>query len=163
VGLQTIWKPWSRVTWVQNYMVGAEQNNNAVDKRHLWDTVLTYTVNSKWSLTANYDYGMDRAAGARVRWQGVAAYARYAVNNWLALTPRFEWLDDPQGFTTGAVQTLREFTFTGEFNVHKSLLIRTEFRRDFSNNNVFERKDGSFGRSQTTATIGLIFLPGREN
>jgi hypothetical protein len=37
---------------------------------------------------ANYDYGMDRTAAGRVRWQGLALYARHAVNEWLDLSPR---------------------------------------------------------------------------
>ena len=50
-----------------------------------------------------------------------------------ALIPRVEWFDDPDGFMTGAGQTLKEGTITGEFKLANGFLSRVEYRRDVSN------------------------------
>jgi hypothetical protein len=111
---------------------------------------------------ANYDYGMDRILGERVRYQGIAGYARYQVSPWFAIAPRLEWFDDPQGFSTGLAQTLKEATITGEFKMKGGMLMRAEFRRDWSDKEFFEKRAGAFSRNQTTATLGVVYLLGQE-
>ncbi len=162
VGFQALVKPVSKLTIVQNYMVGREQPNNVKDVRHLWDTTATVTVTPSFSLMANYDYGMDRLLGERVRWQGIAGYARIQVTPVFAIAPRIEWFDDPQGFTTGLAQSLREATLTTEFKVRGGLLMRAEYRRDWSDKPFFEKREGLFSKDQTTALLGLVYVLGQE-
>ena len=111
---------------------------------------------------ANYDYGMDRVSGQRVRWQGIGTYARFSPLSWFKVTPRYEWYDDPQGFTTGRSQTVQEFTATAEFVAEQDLLIRTEWRKDWSDVNFFRKRGGRAGGTPTdkqdTLTLGLIFI-----
>jgi len=161
-GFQALVKPVSKLTIVQNYMVGREQLNDDNDTRHLWDTTLTVAVTPSFSLMANYDYGMDRLLGERVRWQGIAGYARIQVTPVFAIAPRFEWFDDPQGFTTALAQSLREATLTTEFKVRGGLLMRAEYRRDWSDKPFFEKREGLFSRNQTTALLGLVYVLGQE-
>ena len=78
-GAQVVLKG-SGLTYTQNYMVGREQT--ASDTRHLIDSTLIYDATEKVSLKANYDYGMDRVSGRRVRWQGIGAYARFSPSSW---------------------------------------------------------------------------------
>jgi hypothetical protein len=156
VGLQALLKPIDRLSIVQNVMSGAEQADDDADRRFLSDTTVTLNVTSALSLMANYDYGRDTVGGARVRWQGIATYARYQFTPNLAISPRYEWLDDDDAFMTGTAQHLREFTLTGEFKVGGALLTRVEYRRDMSNEAFFET-DAVPSKSQSTFTIGLVY------
>jgi hypothetical protein len=143
-------------------MVGAEQPDNDRDKRQMFDTVLTITANEKAVFLLNYDYGYDRLAGDRVRWQGFAGAARLQLSPWFAISPRLEWFGDAQGFSTGAAQNLKEATLTTEFKLRGGLLMRGEYRRDWSDTPFFEKRAGLLSKSQTTATLGIIYVLGQE-
>ena len=157
VGIQAVVKPNAKLTVVQNYMTGPEQPGNNDDRRHLFDTTVTCTVNPRLSLMANYDYGFDRIAGARVHWQGIAGYLRVQANRWLAFAPRFEWYDDHDGFTTGAAQTVKDFTITSEHRINNALLTRFEYRKDFSDTDFFIKPVDRLVRAQSTLSFGLVY------
>ena len=156
VGISATIKPTSKFTWINSYMAGPEQTGNKDDWRHLYDTTGTYTVNDKLTLMANYDYGADRVFGTRVRWQGIAAYAKIQANSWYAFSPRFEWYDDHDGFTTGLAQTVKDITLTSEHK-YKSLITRLEYRRDFSDKDFFFKAGDRIVRAQSTLSLGLIY------
>jgi len=156
VGAQIILKPVSQVTIVQNYMTGYEQADNSADLRHLLDSTVTITPTSMLSLMANYDYGKDSFGGLPVAWQGVAAYAKVQATPWFAVIPRVEVLDDPDGFTTGASQTLKEATLTAEFKAKGGLLTRVEYRRDVSDVASFSKPTGPV-TSQSSFAVGILY------
>jgi hypothetical protein len=157
-GAQVVLAPTSKLTITQNYMAGPEQADDTDDWRHLSDTSIVFHVAPSLSVMANYTYGRDRVEGARVRWQGIAAYARYRIRPWLALASRAEWYDDRDGFTTGVRQTLREITVTVEQKIAKGLLTRLEFRRDISNHRVFRNPSGPPASAQSTVTVGIVYV-----
>lgn len=157
VGILATVKPTAKLTVVGNYMAGPEQLGNNDDWRHLFDTTVTYAVNGRLSLMANYDYGFDRIAGARVHWQGIAGYFRVQANKWLAFAPRFEWYDDHDGFTTGAPQTVKDFTITSEHKINNGLLTRFEYRKDFSDKHFFIKPFDRLVRAQSTLSFGLVY------
>jgi hypothetical protein len=152
---QVILKPTSAFSVSETY-IGGPQLPNTHTWRHVADTVATYNLNSKVSLAGNYDYGTDKQSGAVVRWQGVAGYGRYQANNWFALAPRWEFYSDPQGFTSGAAQDLKEFTITSEFKHKDGVIARLEYRYDYSDI-PFYLKDNRFSTHQNTFTVGLIY------
>jgi hypothetical protein len=91
-------KPGHGFTFVQNYMAGNEAPSDAGhDARHVLDSTLILDANSNVSLMLNYDYGMDRVGSDRVKWQGVASYARLGIGPWYKFAPRFEYFKDMQG------------------------------------------------------------------
>ena len=157
VGVQLQLKPTARFSLVQNYMAGPEQPDDNTDWRHLADTIATYTLTPKVSLMGNYDYGSDTYAGVPVHWQGVAGYLKFQPRKWLALSPRFEIYDDPQGYTTGTAQTLREVTGTVELKATDTFLWRIEYRSDFSNESVFKTSDGELRKTQTSIAFGVLY------
>jgi hypothetical protein len=161
LGLQATLKPHPKLTLVHNFMGGPEQKDDTADKRYLWDTTLTFNATSTLSLMINHDYGKDRVAGLPVRWQGVAAYARWQALPAWALSPRVEWYDDRDGFTTGTPQTVKEITITSEQKIDGGLLTRVEFRRDFSDQPFF-KKDGGAVKAQSTVTVGLVYAFGSK-
>jgi putative OmpL-like beta-barrel porin-2 len=156
-GLSATVKPNAKLTLVQNLIGGPEQKDDSHDKRFLTDTVLTVNATEKVSLMANYDYGKDTVLGTGVSWQGVALYARVQANSWWALTPRFEWFDDADGFATGSAQKVKEFTITTEQKLGGKLLTRVEYRRDFSDQPFFT-KSGLPKKSQDNITVGLVYI-----
>ncbi len=161
-GLSATFKPSAKLSLVQNLIGGPEQKDDAHDKRFLTDTVLTVTATDKLSLMANYDYGKDKVLGSDVKWQGVALYARLQPTPSWALTPRFEWFDDADGFATGLAQKVKEITVTSEQKLGGKLLTRIEYRRDFSDQPFFTGKDGLPKKSQDNFTIGLIYAFSRS-
>ena len=155
-GAQVIVKPSPSLSLVQNYMAGPEQPGNSVDWRQLWDTTATYVVNPRLSVMANYDYGTDTVAGARVHWQGVAGYAKVQATSWLAFSPRFEIFDDASGFSTGVVQKLKEGTATLELKATDTLLWRIEYRSEVSDTAVFKTPDG-LKTTQNSIAFGVLY------
>jgi putative OmpL-like beta-barrel porin-2 len=157
LGAQIAVKPIPALSIVQNYMAGPEQTSNNDDWRQLSDTIATWTVTPAFSVMANYDYGKDTAAGVPVHWQGIAGYAKLQARKWLAVSPRFEWYDDPSGFTTGAPQTLKEVTGTFELKPSDALVWRIEYRHDFSDSPVFETGSGAFKKTQSSIGFGVLY------
>jgi hypothetical protein len=134
-------------------MLGPEQEGTNDDARFLADTVATFAPSAKLSLMANFDYGKQ----GDVKWLGIAGYARYQIDDRWAVAPRFEWLDDGDGFMTGGSQKLMDFTLTLEGKVAGGLLARFELRRDFSDVEVFTKDDGTTTKGQTGVTLGLVY------
>jgi hypothetical protein len=155
--VQGIFKPTSKITFTQNYTGGPEQNKNNDDNRHLFDGILLYNINDKISFATNYFYAFDRINKARVHAKGIVGYLRITPKEGFSFSPRFEVLDDNDGFQSGTVQTLKSLTLTGERVLKGGLITRLEYRRDFSNANTFNKSTGRFVNAQTTLTMGVIY------
>ncbi len=156
VGGQLMIKPTSSVMLLTNYTGGPEQNNDNSDWRHLSDSIVTFTVN-KVTLAGNYDYAKDTVAGSKVTWQGVAGYLRYQANDRFALTPRVEYFDDHDGFSTGATQKVKEATITAEVKSKDGVMMRLEYRRDMSDTPFFLKNAAQQIKNQDTLTVGIVY------
>ena len=152
---QVIVKPTSALAVTETY-IGGPQVPNTTEWRHVSDTVATYNITPKISLAGNYDYGQDKQSGATVQWQGVAGYARLQPSSWFAISPRFEYYNDRDGFTSGMAQKIKEFTVTGELKHKDGFLMRLEYRHDFSDI-PFWLKNNRFIDHQDTFTIGVLY------
>ena len=161
------WNPTKKFGIVQNYMVGPEGNSLNRIVRQLSDTVITYSPTSKLSFMVNGDYGrgdrilVDPATNAfspPVFWTGVAGYIKYALAGGSAISTRYEYYDDHDGFTTGTLVPthFHEFTATFERLMAHHIISRFEFRRDMSNQPVF-LKGSNPVLDQNTLTAGLVF------
>jgi len=144
-----------KVSWYNNYYVGPEKPGSNDGLRHLYDTTVLVTPHEKVSMYLNFDYGVDKIKGSSDSpdWFGVAWASRFAVNDWFAVSPRLEYMDD--GYSTA--RKIKEFTLTGEFKMKKGFLSRLEYRRDWSDQPFFDRGDnaGVF-KSQTTLLVGFV-------
>lgn len=148
----------AKLTWSHNYYAGPEKAHTNRGYRHLYDTTLLVTPNAKVNFYLNVDYGVDRRiAGGADTWKGVAGAARFAPREWFAISPRLEWLGDAQGFVTGTAQSLKEFTLTAEFKTTARVLLRPEYRRDWSDRPFFDRGAGTAAhRNQHTLLVGIV-------
>lgn len=158
VGVSFGIKPLSKVSLSTSYMAGPEQEDMNRGWRQLSDSLLTINATDKLTFMFNYDYGTERFAdlNAVTKWQGVASYVRYAFNDDYAVAARYEWYNDPEGFTTGLRQQLKGITGTFERRIAKKLVTRLEFRHDYSNEPVFTRGDQPHNK-QTTVAAGLMY------
>ena len=151
-------KPTGAVTIIENYIGGAEQPGNSTDWRHLSDTIVSYTVNPMVSLMANYDYGRDTVGGVVNTWQGIAGYAKFQANKWVAVVPRVEYFKDANGFSTGVAGTnLTEGTLTVEVKAADNFMWRIEYRGDFSNKASFTDSTNKTQKNQQSLILGMLF------
>jgi hypothetical protein len=164
VGVSLAWTPNKKFGFTETYISGPEGSNNSNNRdwRHLSDTVVTYNPKAKLSLMANLDYGRGDKIDTgnlgpfpTVFWTGIAGYIKYAAASNVNLAARYEYFDDHDGFATRTAQHLHEFTGTLERIVATHLITRLEFRRDMSNQAVFQKGQG-FDKAQNTVTGGLI-------
>jgi hypothetical protein len=151
-----------KYTWNLNYYTGPSNANTQKGYRNLIDTTLLLTPNAKFNAYLNYDYGQNRDANAAQEdtalnhWQGVAIAAHEQMSGTQALAGRFEFFTDPQGFSTGTSQELKEFTGTYEYKWAAGLLARVEYRRDWSDKNFFHKGDSNLVDAQSTLSMGFV-------
>jgi hypothetical protein len=127
---------------------------------HILDTYATWNVTSKLTLAAEADYVINRVQtfSPPARVSGGAGYARYQFTPKFALAGRGEYLSDRGGLFSGVTQALKETTVTADYRVVEGFLVRSEWRRDFSNQAFFlSHSPGILKREQNTATLGVIW------
>jgi len=159
-----------KIAWNNNYYTGPENPGTNVGWRNLYDTTVIFTPADKFNAYVNFDYGQNKSgsgtAAATAKWYGVAFAGKLQMNDKNALTPRYEWFKDRDGFETGMFcvagkncDALQEFTLTYEYKWTKGLLARLEYRHDWTGQKqpvIFQR--GSTGASdhQDTLALGIV-------
>ncbi len=140
---------------------GAESSTvtNATGTRNLLDVVGTFTVTDALNFVLNYDDAtQDNAvATGQAKWDGLAAYANYQINDPWRVSGRIETFKDSDGFRTGIVQTWKEATVTVGYAVSKSTELRGEVRKDFSNVASFAYSDGIARTSQNSLGLEAVY------
>ena len=129
--------------------------------------------------------------GSLARWQGVAGALHLQASSKWAFTPRLEWFDDRNGFQmlgagadsfgSGVVsvtnlapvrQQVKEVTITGEYKMVEGLMLRAEYRHDWSTAPFFERgtpvcsgvtaascpADFGLGNTKKQDTVAIAFI-----
>ncbi|MBM3736837.1 MAG: porin [Acidobacteria bacterium] len=145
-----------------NYYVGPEKAQGVKGNRHFFDTVINLNPTDKTSFYINLDVGSDknRIAGNN-DWWGIGFAGRFQVHELFALSPRYEYYDDKNGFITGTPQHLQEFTMTAEMKLKKGFVSRLEYRRDWSNQPFFDRGNGTANhKTQDTVLLGFVVFFG---
>ncbi len=148
--------------WAFNYYTGPENTDTQKGYRNLIDTTVTLTPSSKLSAYINYDYlqnhtsAAGKAFSASEHLQGIAIAARRSVVGQSSLAGRFEYFNDNEGFATGTVQTMKEFTGTYEYKWAAGLLSRIEYRHDWSDEAVYHKGDRGMVKGQSTLSAAFI-------
>jgi len=133
------------------------------NRLHIYDSYVTWNLNSKLTLAGEGDYVTRRMEPISAHVAAGAAYARYQFAPKLALAGRAEYFSDRGGLFSGTTQALKEATLTFDYLPADGFLMRTEWRRDFSNRPFFlGDSTGILKSQQTTATLGLIWWFGRK-
>jgi len=151
-----------------NVITGPEQNNNNSNYRSLVDLVATIKPIKPLSLILNYDYGYETRVPVfgGSRWDGISAIVKYEITDAHAIALRGEYFDDAQGSRTGIAQDMKEVTLTWETKLLGSLILRPEYRHDWSNKTSFDSASG-FGfvsptnkgtkKEQDTLAFGVMY------
>jgi len=145
-----------------NFMYGPEQSDNSSHYRFLADWVGTFKATKNLTFTINADYANEEKdplnGGKNSRWYGIAGYAKYDFTDWLSASIRAEYFGDTNGVRTGIAQSLKGITFTPEFRILKNLLVRPEYRHDWSNKDAFDSKNTTFTKkSQDTIAFSVMY------
>jgi hypothetical protein len=134
-------------------------------KLHILDSYVTWQTTPKLTLAAEGDYEIQRVLtnSAPAHTDGGAVYAQYKFTPQVGIAGRAEYLSDHGGLFSGVTQALKEVTLTYSYQFGSGFLVRTEWRRDFSNQPFFLTDQlGILSHHQTTATLGLTWWWGKE-
>jgi hypothetical protein len=179
-------KPAKTVSWNVNYYTGYENRDTPPDlnpglpvlptqpglspiplntpkhRLQIFDSYVTWNANPRLTLAAEGDYVVQhQTPGAHV--SAMAAYARYQFTPKFAIAGRGEYFNDIGGLFSGTTQALKETTLTADYLFTEGFLMRTEWRRDFSNQPFFLTDSADIlKRDQNTATLGLVWWFGRK-
>jgi hypothetical protein len=145
-----------------NFMYGPEQPDNSSHDRFLFDWVAAFSPTKKLTLMVNVDYAREEkdplTKGKNSEWYGVAGYVKYDFTDWFSTSIRAEYFNDKDGVRTGIAQKLKEITITPEFKIVKNLLLRPEYRHDWSSKDAFDSKSAVFRKkSQDTIAVGVMY------
>jgi hypothetical protein len=161
-GTSFVVKPIEPLTMNLGLMYGPEQSDNSSHYRFLVDWVGTLKASKKLTFVLNADFANEEKdplnGGKNSRWYGVAGYAKYDFTDWFSTSIRAEFFCDKDGVRTGIRQNLTEITITPEFRIVKNLLVRPEYRHDWSNKNGFDSKNTTFNKkTQDTLSVGIMY------
>lgn len=140
-------------------------------RTHIFDSYATWQATPKFLIAVEGDYFIQRLwknaspgrSSAPAHVAGGAAYAQYQLSRKVALAARAEYMSDRGGLFSGLSQALKENTVTFDYRVADGLLMRYEWRRDFSNQPTFlSDVQGVLKKDQNTATLGLVWWWGRK-
>ncbi len=147
--------PVEQLTMNFNLMYGPEKDNNTHDNRFLLDWVGTIKPIKNLSFILNYDYAKEENKDAEdSKWDGLAGIVKYNFNVAYSLSLRSEYFNDKQGARTGTVQKLKEVTLTPEIRLAQGLVLRPEYRHDWSDKAVF---DSGNRKEQDTIALGVMY------
>ena len=146
---------WRRLNWYQDYYFGPELPDGTW--RHLYDTTLVAILSSRAQASLNFDYAWQRSGHDTRNWAGTALAASFQLKPGIALNPRVEWFNDAEGLRTGVTQQVTEATITADWKVARSVVVRAEYRRDWSGRPFFERAtDPDSSKTQSVVLLGMI-------
>jgi len=162
LGASFVLTPVEPVQLTFNFMYGPEQANNSSHNRFLFDWIGAFKVTKQLTLMANADYAHEDSdplnGGRNSEWYGAAVYAKYDFTDSISGSIRAEYFNDKDGVRTGIAQELREITLTADFKIAKNLLVRPEYRHDWSNKNGFDSEHNTLDqKNQDTIALGVMY------
>jgi len=157
-GFEGAYAPTSRLSFVLNWLGGPALPDTVTNKyRNVYEFIATYQASEKLTLAVNGVYGDDHPPSMTAVWRGIAGYAKYALNDISSFALRAEVFNDPAGFMTGASQDLSETTLTYEYKPFPAIILRGEYRYDWSTVSSFDGVNGAHTRTnQSTLAVGAI-------
>jgi hypothetical protein len=178
-GVRALVFPASGVAVGAGALYGPEQDGTNGQQRTLLSGDATLQPLPQLVLQVEANRGLQRNAagggGANLAWTGAVGTAFWRVTHSLGISVRGEVLDDGDGVTTGAPQTLRSLTISPwyfyreaqegvfsnvEFTTFRlpAFSLRPALRFDRSDQPFFQDRSGVLRRSNLTAVVELVYL-----
>jgi hypothetical protein len=159
-GFEGTYAPSTALSIIFNWIGGPALPDPVSSKfRNVANAIITYQASEKLLLAVDGVYGQENLPSGVNLWKGVAGYAKYALCDPSSITLRCERYSDPEGYTTGTSQDLQEITLTYEFKGLSNLILRTEYRYDWSDQVVYDGAGGPLTRrNQATLAVGAIVV-----
>lgn len=153
------WMPTESICIQDTVYYGPEHNNDNSNYRLLNDILAKWDINESWTVGVNFDYLNDEEPVGfqdEELW-GLGGYVRYNVNEALYLALRGEWIDDNDGWITGAIdEEMWEVTATLGYTVTEGLLTRLEYRHDNAES-AFFNDENTTDDQQDTIAVEVIY------
>jgi hypothetical protein len=157
-GLEAVYTPSSTVSLIGNWIGGpAEADSTSKIFRNAANVIVSLTPNEKLQVVGELVYGQENLPGITAVWRTFAGYLKYQLCDPSALVLRGELYNDPEGFTTGTIQNLKEVTLTYEYKGLSNLIFRSEYRYDWSDQGVYAGQN-SLRTNISTLTLGAIVV-----
>jgi hypothetical protein len=145
--------------------IGGLTGTGPEGQRQLIDVVATYNATDSLTFILNYDYGKQQdvtdgeSTPYDAKWNGLAGYVNYTINDNWKLSLRGEYLDDKDGYRTGVVQKWKEVTGTVAYLPTKAVELRFELRADSSDVNSFVKSSAmdDFAKSQQSVGVQALY------
>ena len=157
VGATVGYTPIEQFAMLFNLMYGPEQKDNNHDNRFLFDWVGTIKPVKNLTLILNTDYATEQhlaSDGGTAKWYGIAGTAKYDFSDRYSLSGRAEYFNDQDGVRTGIAQHLKEITITPEIRLAQGLIVRPEYRHDWSDERSF---DSNGKKDQDTIALAVMY------
>jgi hypothetical protein len=157
-GASLLATPSEWLTLIAGWIGGEERVDSAgPGARHVFDLTILFRPTQTLTLAVNANYGTERMPSNIATWKGVALYARYHFSENTGIALRSEIYNDRDGHTTGIPHRMGEVTATIEQLAFTHLLLRAEYRHDWSSEAVFDNRDGvNVLRHQSTFALGTV-------
>ncbi len=163
LGLTVNLTPAEQVSAAFNFMNGREVGGvtGGDTNRFLSDTVITIKPAKNLTFVVNGDYAVQSSAapdGGDAKWYGLAGYGKYDFSDLFSAAFRAEYFKDSDGVRTGIEQAVKEITITPEFRIVKNLIVRPEYRHDWSDKHAFDSQHNTLDKkSQDTIALGVMY------
>lgn len=157
IGVSVGYTPVEQFSTIVNLMYGPEKDDNNHDNRFLFDWVGTVKPIKNLTFLLNADYATEEHSapdGGMAKWYGIAGIAKYDFSDRYSLSMRVEYFKDQDGVRTGTAQALKEITITPEIRLVQNLILRPEYRHDWSNKESF---DSNSKKNQDTIALAVMY------
>lgn len=155
---------YSGMEQITNYPLSTTQGT-----RSLIDLVATFTASDQLTFILNYDTASQKNATlingstGTAKWNGLAGYVNYQINDQWRLSLRGEVFNDKDGYRTvvepgkTAGQKWKEATLTLAYLPTKNVELRGEIRTDRSDQEVFLQSNGTAKKTQQSIGLEAIY------
>lgn len=157
--LGLILTPVSMFSLATTYYHGKEAGA-AIGTRKYLDVVGTITASDKLNFVFDYANGRQNDAltvESQAKWNALALYANYQINDTWRASYRHEGFNDKDGFRSGLVQKLASNTATVGYAVAENMELRGEVRLDKSDMDAFLQNDGTAKKNQTSYAVQAVY------